>query len=112
MKNKYVLLPLLGLLLILASCKVGSYTQTVGEPEQAYLLFVSPHHYSGKVHVSLDHMTNFNASVIKEKKGTVKGTVYGIVSGTRMIKVTKAGKLLYEGQVFISSLETKKILLP
>ena len=112
MKNKYLLLTLLGLLLILGSCKVGSYTQIVGEPDQAYLLFVSSHRYSDKVQVSLDNKTNFDATVIKERKRTIKGTVYGIATGTRVIRVTQDGKLLYAGKIFISTQETKRIQLP
>ncbi len=112
MKNKYILFAVLGFALLLGSCKVGSYSQFGGQPNQAYLLLVSNNRYSTPVDVTIDGVTHFEAKVLKEKKGTIKGNTYAINPGTRNVVISKDGNVLYSAKIFVSTQETKKIQLP
>lgn len=97
---------------LLAGCK-APVAQQSGREDIAYLLFISPKQYAGKeVTVTLDTQTPFEAKVIKEKFARSKGKQYGVHTGKRKIKVTYEGRTLYDKYIFISSQETKHILLP
>lgn len=100
------------LALVMSGCK-APVAQQGGKENIAYLLFVSPSQYSGQtVQVSVDDATTFNAEVIKEKKAKRKGRQYGVATGTRSIKVSSQGKVLYQKKLFLSAQEVKQILLP
>ena len=93
-------------------CK-APVAQQGGKEDMAYLLFVSPSEYYNKVvQVSIDDATSFDAEVIKAKKASRKGKQYGISTGTRNIKVTCEGKVLYQKKIFVSSQDVKQIILP
>ncbi len=95
------------------SCASYPVSQQGGKEDIAYLLFTSNKEYSGEiVLVTLDNDIKFNAKVVKEKKSNRKGMQYSVSTGTRQIKVEKDGKILYEKSIFLSSQETKKIILP
>lgn len=97
--------------LMMSGCK-APVAQQGGKEDIAYLLFVSPSQYSGKVvQVSVDD-TSFDAKVVKEKRSKRKGSQYGIATGNRNIKVTSEGKVLYQKKIFVSAQEVKQILLP
>ena len=51
-------------------------------------------------------------SNVEAKDAHRKGTQYAVGIGTRSIKVTFDGKVLYEKKLFLSSQEVKKIMLP
>ncbi len=112
MKTKYIALLLVCICALFTSCKVGSYSQERGLPDQAYLLFVANESYDGEVQVTIDNHTTFNAKVLKEKKGTIKGNTYAIAKGKRSLKVSYNGNVIYEKEIFVSAQETKKIQLP
>lgn len=112
MKTKYIAPLLVCICTLFTSCKVGSYSQERGLPDQAYLYFVANQNYEGEIQVSIDNNTSFNAKVIKEKKGTIKRDIYAIAKGKRKIKVSYNGNIIYEREVFVSAQETKKIELP
>ena len=111
--KKYLFL-LFALPLILTGCKAHApVVQQGGKEDIAYLLFVSPNAYAGKkVEVTIDNVDPFTAKVVKQRKADVKGTQYGIATGTRLIKVSHEGKLLYQKKIFVSTQEVKQIILP
>ncbi len=113
MKKKVLFMLCIIITTCITSCKLGVYSQEGGKSDQAYLLFVSSDVYSGKtVQVTIDGTTQFEAKVVKEKKSNVKGSLYAISTGRRKIKVEKDGKVLYNKEIFASTQETKKIVLP
>lgn len=108
------LLILLFLPLMLLSCKANyPIAQQSGKEDMAYLLFVSGDKYAGKeVQVSVDNAQPFTAKVVKSKRANHKGTQYGIATGSRALKVSCKGKVIYEKKIFVSTQEIKQILLP
>lgn len=102
----------LALPLLFTACKTPVAQQS-GKEDMAYLLFVSPGEYAGReVTVVLDNQEPFTATVVKEKSSKMKGTQYGVKTGTRNIKVTSGGKTLYQKKIFVSTQEVKQIILP
>lgn len=99
---------------LLFSCKANyPVAQQSGKEDIAYLLFISGKEYTGKtVTVDIDGKTQFNAKVVKTRKANRRGTQYGVSTGRKTITVTYDGKTLYNKQIFLSSQETKQILLP
>ncbi|MBO6012703.1 MAG: hypothetical protein J6P82_04205 [Bacteroidales bacterium] len=113
MKRYYSFLLALLATLAFVSCGSLPVSQQSGADDVAYLLFVSPDQYKGEnVSVQLDG-TTFQAEVVSEKKAHRKGTAYRVAPGTRSLTVKdNQGKILYQKQIFLSTQETKKILLP
>lgn len=111
---KKIGLLLLTLTLGITSCRVNApVAQQSGKEDQAYLLFVSPDTYAQKeVTVCLDNNTPFTAKVVKQKKSNRKGTQYAVHTGTRNLKVTYEGKVIYQKKIFVSTQEVKSIILP
>ncbi len=112
MKTKYIALFFVCICTLLTSCKVGSFSQERGLTDQAYLLFVANEKYDNDVQVIIDGKTTFNAQVLKEKKGTIKGNTYAIAKGKRNLKIIYDGNVIYNKEIFVSAQETKKIQLP
>ena len=108
------LLILLVLPLLLGSCRVSyPVAQQSGKEDMAFLLFVSSDTYKDKdVQVSIDGAKPFIARVTKSKKSNRKGTQYGIGTGTRTLKVSYEGKVIYQKKIFVSTQEVKQIILP
>ncbi|MCR4766259.1 MAG: hypothetical protein K5856_08830 [Bacteroidaceae bacterium] len=108
------LLLLFGLVLLLSGCRAHlPVAQQGGKDDAAYLLFVGQNEYGGKqVQVSIDDAAPFTAEVVKAKKASRRGTQYGIATGTRNLKVTYDGKILYQKKIFVSTQEVKQIMLP
>lgn len=111
---KKIGLLLLTLTLGMTSCRVNApVAQQSGKEDQAYLLFVSPNEYAQKeVTVCLDHQPPFTAQVVKQKKANRQGTQYAVQTGTRNLKVTYQGKIIYQKKIFVSTQEVKSIILP
>lgn len=111
MKKLFILL---ALPLMLLSCKANfPVAQESGKEDMAYLLFVSPGQYAGQdIQVTIDSGRPFTAKVVKAKKSNRRGTQYGIATGTRTLKVSCEGKVLYEKKIFVSTQEIKQIILP
>lgn len=98
--------------LVLYSCG-GIKTLSTGIDNEAFLEFIGkPNDYDGGLDVTVDEKTNFVAEVNKDKATKTKGRVYAISTGAHTISVSYKNKLLYKKQIFISSQETKKIILP
>ena len=108
------IITLLTLTLLLASCRVSApVAQQSGKEDQAFLLFISPNEYAGEqVEVTIDNAPAFTAKVVKQKKSNRKGTQYAIHTGTRNLKVTHGGKVLFQKKIFVSTQEVKSIILP
>ena len=94
---KKSLIFIFGLALLMAGCKAHlPVAQQGGKDDVAYLLFVGQKEYGGEqVQVSIDGAAPFTAEVVKAKKASRKGTQYAIATGTRDLKVTSDGKILY-----------------
>lgn len=108
------LLILFALPMLFACCKANyPVAQQSGKEDMAYLLFVSPDKYAGEeVEVIIDDAQPFSAKVVKQKKANRRGTQYGINTGTRSLKVLHQGKTIYQKKIFVSTQETKQIILP
>ncbi|MCK9344173.1 MAG: hypothetical protein M0P33_09725 [Massilibacteroides sp.] len=112
MKRIYILFTLMTFL-VLTGCSVGRMTQTYGKADRAFLTFVSSHSGGGWVHVEVDHAIAFKAKVFREKKHAIKGKKYAIRPGKHRVAVyTKSGHRVYDRIIFVSTRETKKIVLP
>ena len=115
MKILTILICLVARMGLMFTCCRAQYpvSQQGGKDDVAYLLFVGQEEYAEKkVEVSLDNGTPFSAEVVEAKDAHRKGTQYAVGIGTRSIKVTFDGKVLYEKKLFLSSQEVKKIMLP
>ncbi|MBP3467085.1 MAG: hypothetical protein J6K01_05680 [Paludibacteraceae bacterium] len=110
--KKSILMIIAAALALLASCKYP-VTQSSGKENIAYLIFVSVSNKpNSMVEVTVDGNTVFTAETVKEKKSNNKGTTYAVAPGKRTVRVTDNGNVLYDKVIFLSSQETKKILLP
>ncbi len=112
MKSKIFLGLIFSLCFLFSGCSVGKVASTQGLSDQAYLVFISNTKYNKPVQVALDGSTTFNAKVFKDGKWNIKGDTYSVATGTRSIVVTSNGKTLYDRNIFLSTQETKEILLP
>lgn len=98
--------------LFLASCG-GIKTASYGLENESFLEFIgNPSNYSGGVDVLIDDNTSFKAQVVKDKKGKMRGNVYAISTGTHLVSVSYNNKVIFKKQIFISTQESKKIVLP
>ncbi len=99
---------------ILIGCKANyPVAQQSGKEDVAYLLFVGSKDYSAKeVQVVVDEAQPLTVQVIKPKKANRKGTLYGVSTGTRNLRVYSDGNILYQKKVFLSPQEVKQITLP
>ena len=101
------------LLIIVSSCGI-TQSKNSGIVNQAYLSFVTSdkRNYPEGVEVIMDDKTRFNAEVFNNRDKIKHVRVYGISTGKHEIAVMYNGKVLYEKIIFISSQQTKKIILP
>ncbi len=108
------LLFIVSVVLLMTGCRAHlPVAQQGGKDDAAYLLFVGQEEYGGKeVQVTIDDGAPFTAEVVKAKKASRRGTQYGIATGTRNLKVTSGGKVLYQKKIFVSTQEVKQIMLP
>ncbi len=111
--RKYVVF-IFGLAFLLVGCRAHyPVAQQSGKEDVAYLLFIGQKEYGGKtVQVTIDDAAPFTAEVVKPRKAHRRGTQYGIGTGTRNLKVTSGGKVLYQKKIFVSTQEVKQIMLP
>ncbi|MGN1257083.1 MAG: hypothetical protein ACI4UA_07970 [Bacteroidaceae bacterium] len=102
------------LAILLTGCRAPQpVAQQSGKEDLAYLLFVGQQEYGNQdVQVIIDDAAPFTARVVKAKTSNRKGTQYAIGTGTRSIKVTSNGKILYQKKIFVSAQEVKQIILP
>jgi|TARA_R110000823_G_C15948814_1_gene501344 hypothetical protein len=101
-------------LLFATSCDSTKSTVS-GIENQAFLLIVGTHtNYPNGVEVTLDGKTKFMAEVHKNVSSTLykNKRMYGVSTGRHDISIKHNDKLLYTKQIFITSQQTKKIVLP
>lgn len=99
-------------LIFLTGC-TGLKTTSTGLENEAFLEFIAtPGNYTGGVDVNLDGKNTFIAQVNKDHADRPKGKVYAISTGNHSITVSYKSKVIFKKQIFVSSQETKKIMLP
>ena len=99
-------------LIFLSAC-TGLKTTTSGLESEAFLEFIgAPSNYNGGVDVNLDDKNTFTAEVNKDHADRPKGKVYAITTGKHSLTVSYKSKVLFKKQIFVSSQETRKIMLP
>lgn len=112
---KKILFALVVLLVgVLSSCKTGTFTSEYGKEDIAYVFLTSSGDMAGKtVLVQIDDANSFEMKVRKAKQSTEKhnGKAFSIMPGTRHMKITYKGQLIYEKDIFVSSQQTKLINL-
>ena len=100
---------------ILTTLLIGcGITKTVskGIENQAFLLIVgTPSNYPNGVEVVIDDKTKFNAEVQKNRDKVKHLRLYGISIGKHKVSISKNNKSIYEKIIFVSSQQTKKIIL-
>ena len=100
------------LLLILNSCG-GTKTSFQGLASECYIEFLgNPRTYSDGVDVIVDDKPSFRAKVYKDKIGRMSGEIYSITTGRHTLKVKYQNQIIFNKEIFISTLESKKIILP
>ena len=106
---KYLLIPLI---VMLIGCG-GTRSSSQGLNDESFLeLIGSPSVYSSGVDVVVDENAPFKAKVYKDRVGRMRGEVYAIKTGKHSIKIYSDNKIIFNQQIFISSQQTKKIILP
>lgn len=97
---------------LLIGCDITK-TLSRGIENQAFLLIVgTPSKYPKGVEVVLDDKTIFNAEVQKNSAKVKHLRLYGISSGKHKVSISKNNNSIYEKIIFVSSQQTKKIVLP
>ncbi|MDK2978150.1 MAG: staphylococcal enterotoxin [Bacteroidales bacterium] len=110
MKNIIIILTI-GLFII-TGC-TGVKTVTKGLEDQSYIeLIGNPSNYSGGVDVTIDETTTFKAKVNKAGAKRPKGSVYAISTGKHVVTVKYNNETIFSKQIFVSTQETKQIILP
>jgi hypothetical protein len=108
MKNLFIAISLI----LLTSCG-GIKTSSSGLERESFLEFIgNPGNYSDGVEVSVDNKPTFKAEVFNDKATRIKGKVYAITPGQHIVSVTYKNNVIYKKRIFLSTQETKKILLP
>lgn len=101
---------------ILTSLLIGcgiTKTESRGIENQAFLLIIgTPSKYPKGVKVVIDDKTIFNTEVQKNRDKVKHLKLYGISSGKHKVSISKNNKRIYEKIIFLSSQQTKKIILP
>ena len=99
-------------LIFLSSCG-GVKTSASGLEKESFLEFIgNPSNYSGGVEESVDNNTTFIAEVYNDHSNRLKGKVYAISTGQHIVTVNYKNKVILKKQIFLSSQETSKVLLP
>ena len=113
MKHKMTyILSFLLIMVGLSACKTVVYDRQGGNPDLAYLQFISSGSLVGKkVEVVVDDQTHFIAKVKRDRKASNKPNLYTIQPGKRHVKVYHKGQLLREQDIYVSQQNTKVIRL-
>ena len=113
MKIKYLIIWALCSIAMICSCVHPPVSQESGIDDIAHLLFVSSgNRPSYEVLVTIDGKTTFSANTVKAKESSHKGEQYVVRTGKRELRVVEGEKVLYKKSIFLSTGETKEILLP
>lgn len=114
MKRNIPLVITTAIVLLLSACRAHMpVSQQSGKDDTAALIFVSASNRgTHEITVTLDDKNTFTATTVKSRKAIRRGTQYTVKTGTRKIKVTDKGQVVYEKKIFLSAGETKEIQLP
>lgn len=96
----------------LSSCKTGNFSTVSGQDDKAYIYFASDGKLAGKeVIVDIDGKTHFDYKVLKLKNDKVKPNSHAqsVAPGRHSVKVSHAGKQIYNSEIFLST-QTSKII--
>ena len=111
-KQLHIILAVLFSGILLSNC-TGVKTVARGLENEAFLEFVgNPSNYSEGIDVIIDDNISFKAKVKKNHVTRPKGEVYSISTGTHTVTVSHKNKIIYQQKIFVSSQETKRIVLP
>lgn len=98
---------------LLAIGCTGVKSTTSGLENEAFLVFLGdPENYDAGVEVTIDEETSFSAQVQKKHSDRPKGKVYAISTGQHLVSVLHNNEVIYQKRIFVSTQETKKIILP
>jgi hypothetical protein len=112
MKN--ILFFTLASLLFIAGCS-GIHSLSKGLENEAFLEFIGdPNEYKQGINVTIDQKTTFKGEVNKVRNWTKapKGNIYAISPGKHIVVVSYNNNIIVKKQIFVSSQETKQIILP
>jgi hypothetical protein len=109
MKTINIILAVLGICVLFSNC-TGVKSTSSGLKSEAYVVLIGDKSSYGDVKLQVDDNEPIDAEVTKESKRP-KGKVYAISTGKHVIRVFNGDELIYQKQVFVSSQETKKIIL-
>lgn len=110
MKN---IISLIAITLFLISGCTGVKSVSSGLENEAFLRIMGDRSkYSKEVTVSIDDEIEFQAEVSKLHSNRPKGEVYAISTGSHVVSVSFNGELVFRKKIFVSSQETRKIILP
>ena len=102
----------IGMTALLLGC-TGVKTLSTGLENESFLEFIgNPRDYAQGVDVNIDDKIKFKAEVNKDHVNRPKGKVYVIPPGTHTITVAYSNNVIIKKKLFISTQETKKIILP
>ena len=108
---KRIVIHILTLVIIFFTSCTGLKTTTTGLNNEAFIEIIGkPSQFSGGVDVKIDDKLNFKAQV-KKDKDIAKGSVYAISTGNHTIVISYNGNMIFRKQIFVSSQETRKIIL-
>jgi hypothetical protein len=109
---KKIIFSICTVVMFVTSC-TGVKSTSTGLENEAFLEFIgTPRKYKGGVDIKLDDKISFKGLVNKDHADRPKGKVYAISTGTHSITVSYNTKVIFKKQIFVSSQETKKIILP
>ena len=113
MKN--IILFILVNLLLVASC-TGIKTLSKGLENESFLEFIgNPNDYNQGLSITIDEKIYFKAVAnkpVKYQNPAPRGKLYAISPGKHIISVSYNNNVIVRKQIFISSQETKQIILP
>lgn len=91
----------------------GVKTLSTGLESEAYLKFIGDKNvYEYGIEVTVDDKKTFVAQVVNDNTKAPTGNVYAITPGKHIVKVMYNKSIIYTKTVFVSTQETKKIILP
>lgn len=103
----------LGILVVFISSCGGIKTSSQGVSNDAFLVFIgNQSEYSEGVDVTIDNNTPFTAQVKKPNYNGFRKKIYALSKGTHEITVSYKNNIILKQRIYISTNETKKIILP
>ncbi len=109
MKTINIFLAVIGICVLFSNC-TGVKSTSSGIKSEAYVVLIGNKSTYNDVKLQIDDNEPIEAEVTKESKRP-KGNLYAISTGKHVIRVFNGDELIYQKQIFVSSQETKKIIL-